>query len=509
MTKNNTTIIIGAGPAGITAGLELVRAGKENIIILEALTEVGGISRTINHNGYRMDIGGHRFFSKNDWVMDWWKEMMPISEATTNVEKSAPKSLLIRKRISRIYFLRKFFDYPISLNTKTIKNLGGLRILKIGLSYCRARISPIRNEKNLEDFFENRFGRALYKTFFKDYTEKVWGVSCKQISSEWGAQRIKGLSITSAITHAIKKITHRRSSNIAQKDTETSLIETFLYPTYGPGQMWEIAAQEFIAKGGQIHFGKSVSSITLADSKVIEVKTISSASGAEESWECAQCISSMPVQNLITAMGSSPPGEVKRVAQGLVYRDFITIGVLLKKLRPQASASGSNNLLPDNWVYIQEPDVRIGRLQIFNNWSPALVKDPSKVWLGLEYFCQENDDLWSMNDKEFASFAIAELEKIGIASPCDVEDVHIERIPKAYPAYFGTYSQFDTIRSWIDKIENLYLVGRNGMHRYNNQDHSMLTGKHAANAIISGKNHQIAKNEIWATNTEQEYHERK
>lgn len=506
---SETVIIIGAGPAGLTAALELARNSGIRPIVLEALDDVGGISRTIEYRGNRMDIGGHRFFSKSDWVMNWWRQMMPVAPETDadgfSKMPDEDRHLLIRPRLSRIYFLRRFFDYPISLSARTMANLGPLRLIRIGISYVWASLFPRRPEKHLEDFFYNRFGGELYRTFFKDYTEKVWGVACSAISPSWGAQRIKGLSITKALVHAAKKMLSRGNVGVAQKGTETSLIERFLYPKYGPGQMWRLAAEELKSRGGEIHFGLKVISLKHESGRLLAVET-EAADKTRRWWHGDWFISTMPVRDLMLALDPPPPAPVRAVAEGLMYRDFITMGLLLKKLKPRPEGKPPLNLLPDTWIYIQEPDVKIGRLQIFNNWSPALVKAADTIWMGLEYFCQEGDELWRMNDETFARFAIDELARIDLIDPADALDWHVARIPKAYPAYFGTFDQFDTLREFADGLENLFLVGRNGMHRYNNQDHSMVTAKLAAEAILAGRTDKAA---IWSVNVEEEYHEEK
>lgn len=509
-------VIIGAGPAGLTAALELLRRSDIKPIVLEALEEVGGISRTINYKGNRMDIGGHRFFSKSDWVMDWWREVLPV---VTRPDTKGPDDLvgyvppeervmLVRPRLSRIYFLRKFFDYPISLSGQTMRNLGPLRLLRIGLAYMIAGIFPRKPEKNLEDFFINRFGGELYRTFFKDYTEKVWGVPCEKISPAWGAQRIKGLSVTQALLHAAKKILPQRQAGVAQKNVQTSLIERFLYPKYGPGQMWQVVAEMVRERGGEVRHGLAVRKLRLAGGRVAAVEVENLKTGATETVACDWLISTMPVKDLVLGMEPPAPENVRRVAGGLMYRDFITIGVLVKKLRASryTTPGSSTNLVPDTWIYIQEPDVKIGRLQLFNNWSPALVKDPDTVWLGLEYFCAEGDELWRMPDRELAELAIGELARINLIDVSNALDWNVVRVPKAYPAYFGTYDEFRVIREFTDTLSNLFLVGRNGMHRYNNQDHSMLTARHAVENIIARR---LDKDNIWSVNIDDEYHEEK
>ena len=506
-------IIIGGGPAGLTAALELVRNSAIKPLVLEALDDVGGISRTIEYKGNRMDIGGHRFFSKSDWVMNWWREIMPLPSSPPapqdllNYVPTEDRVMLLRSRLSRIFFLRKFFDYPISLSVRTMANLGLWRLLKIGVTYSWASFFQKKPERHLEDFFVNRFGQELYRTFFKDYTEKVWGVPCDQISPAWGAQRVKGLSIVQALLHALRTLLPKpRVAGVEQKKVNTSLIERFLYPKYGPGQMWHIVREKITAAGGEVRLGCRVTRLTQANGKVTRVDWLD-AEGQTHSMDCDFLISSMPIKDLINAITPAAPRMVSEVADGLMYRDFITVGVLLRKLKPLSASATSDqrrNLLPDTWIYIQEPDVRIGRLQIFNNWSPALVRDPDTIWLGTEYFCQEGDDLWQLDDQAMGELATAELARIGIIEKNDVLDFHVARVPKAYPAYFGTYDRFDEIRTWTDSITNLFLVGRNGMHRYNNQDHSMTTAKLAVDAILSGN---ADKSALWSVNLEAEYHE--
>jgi protoporphyrinogen oxidase len=566
--KTRTAIIIGAGPAGLTAALELLRRTDIKPIILEASEEIGGISRTIRYKGNRMDIGGHRFFSKSDRVMRWWLDIMPavegagISEAASagvpveisyqgkrrtievpddvyeepplrgmgplqheiddesrqhphavkvEAEIASPSDdlvMLVRPRKSRIYYLRKFFDYPINLSKNTVENLGPARITKIGISYIASRVSPVAEEKSLEDFLINRFGRELYLTFFKSYTEKVWGTPCDRISAEWGAQRIKGLSLTTALKHFAKKafsFAPKDTGDLAQKKTDTSLIERFLYPKFGPGQLWEHVAEKIIAAGGEIQMGWNVVAVQNTDGIVTAVEA-ENAAGERITFAGDIFFSTMPMRDLTRALdagGATVPPNVREVSEGLEYRDFITIGLLVDKLTVKEKDGG---LLKDTWIYVQEPDVMIGRLQIFNNWSPYMVADPSKVWIGLEYFCYETDPLWAMPDDELKRFAAKELETIGILRTSDVLDAHVVRVPKTYPAYFGTYARFDELRRWTDSFDNLYLVGRNGMHKYNNQDHSMLTAMTVVDGLAAG---HVDKDGLWQINTEQEYHEEK
>ena len=411
--------------------------------------------------------------------------------------------MLIRKRVSRIFFLRKFFDYPISINWKTISALGLIKIVKIGWTYFYVKLFPVKNETSLEDFFINRFGKELYETFFKDYTEKVWGVPCSKISSEWGAQRIKGLSITKAIQHTIKSI-FTRPKSFAQPDTETSLIEQFMYPKLGPGHLWETVAQIIIGKGGDIVFGANVNTLKIHDNTLEEVVYLNLKTNNSVSVKGDYVFSSMPVKHLIRAFQNNVPKSIRAISEGLQYRDFITVGLLVNRLK--LNDSNNKKLISDNWIYIQESDVKLGRLQIFNNWSPYLVNDTTKVWLGLEYFCNKGDELWVKSDDNFIQLAINELHKLDIIEENDVLDSAIIRVPKAYPAYFGTYNKFEKIREFTDTFENLFLIGRNGMHKYNNQDHSMLTAITAVNNIIEG---QSSKDNIWSINVEKDYHEEK
>jgi protoporphyrinogen oxidase len=521
---NKIAVIAGAGPAGLTAALELLRRSDITPIVFEADTQVGGISKTINYRGNRMDLGGHRFFSKSDWVMRWWQEILPVAEGQNldgplrihyqgqsrelHLENTASSSsdavMLVRQRLSRIFYRRRFFDYPLTLNAATIKNLGLVEAMQIGLSYGRAQLKTQPPEVTLEDFFINRFGNRLYRTFFKDYTEKVWGVPCEKISAEWGAQRIKGLSVAKAIGHALAS-PFRNASDTSQKGTETSLIERFLYPKFGPGQMWEEVARRISQRGGRIHLQHRIAGIEREGSSVKAVTVLDARTGLSERVRCDHFVSTMPVSDLVAFLDPSNR-HVRRIAENLPYRDFMTAGILLRKMRgTTSSGTHQDNAMPsDNWIYIQEPDVRMGRLQVFNNWSPSLVADPRTIWLGLEYFCCAGDDLWRMDDAHFIEFASGELEKIGLIDKSDVIDSTLVRVPKAYPAYFGTYNQFDQVRAYLDKFLNIYPIGRNGMHRYNNQDHSMLSANSAVNSIINGG---ANKSEIWRTNVEGEYHE--
>lgn len=520
-----TAVIIGAGPAGLTAAYELATRTDIKPVVIEQSHRMGGISATINHNGNRMDIGGHRFFSKSDRVMDWWLTILPMQKpgnegagsiityrrATRRAgrRQNGPdpaendRVMLLRKRVSRILYNRRFFDYPVTLNRNTFRNLGAIRILGIALSYLRVKLVPVKPEKSLEDFLINRFGRKLYNTFFRDYTEKVWGVPCNEIKPEWGAQRIKGLSVTRVLRNAVSGLFASKHS-IDQKKKETSLIEYFLYPKFGPGQMWEETARLIIERGGEILTGHKAVKLLSGEEHIRGIVAKETASGNERIIEADFCFSSMPVKELIAGLGDVVPAQVKKIAEGLVYRDFITVGLLLDEIR--GTNPGSPGAIPDCWIYVQENDVKLGRIQIFNNWSPYMVGNRDKWWIGLEYFCNEDDDLWKKNDEEMIDFALEELERIGFAKRMHFRDAKVIRMPKTYPAYFGSYDRFEEIRTFTDRFNNLFLTGRNGMHKYNNQDHSMLTAMVAVDNIINGRQ---SKDNIWSVNTEQEYHESK
>src|SRR5579864_1423251 len=525
MNRSKTAIIIGAGPAGLTAAYELLTRTDIKPIVLEKSNQMGGISRTVNYKGNRIDIGGHRFFSKSDRVMEWWLKMLPLQASENGpaairyhrmereVTPSAPGAagacpdqvMLLRARKSRIYYLRRFFDYPISLSKDTLVKLGLWRTFRVGMSYVRSALFPLKKEETLEQFFINRFGRELYGTFFKSYTEKVWGVPCDRISAEWGAQRIKGLSVWATLVHAARKAFKNGHGNITQKGTETSLIEQFLYPKFGPGQMWEEVARRVVEMGGQIHTCCRAERLITDGWKVKALETMDSR-GGRNTFEGDYFFSTAPVQEIMRAFDVPPPKSVLEVSDGLVYRDFITVGLLLRSLKINDETPQGKQMIRDNWIYIQEPDVQLGRLQVFNNWSPFMAADPANVWLGLEYFCNDTDDLWKLPDDKMVAFATEELSRIGIIEAAEVLDSTVLRMEKTYPAYFGTYDRFGEIREHVDRYTNLFLVGRNGMHRYNNQDHSMLTAMMAVDDIISGK---TDKNDLWEVNTEMDYHEEK
>ncbi len=507
-------IIIGGGPAGLTAGYELLKKSDEyEVVILEASDVLGGISRTVKHNGNRMDIGGHRFFSKDKDVTDFWAQLMPTQGAPSVDDKilgrekplvkggpdpeTEDRVMLIRRRISRIYYLNKFFDYPISMKPQTFINMGLPRTVKAGFSYLKSTVSK-KEETSLENFYINRFGKVLYSMFFEGYTEKLWGRHPSEISADWGAQRVKGLSILAVIKDMLSKLVPNKDRKV-----ETSLIEEFVYPKYGPGQLWETVGEEFTKMGGKILYGHKVTDIDIAGGRI---NSVTCENG--EKLEGDVFISSMPVKDLVAGMGSGVPAAPAEIAKGLPYRDFVTVGLLLNKLnlKNETDIKTLGNIVPDCWIYVQDVGVKLGRIQIFNNWSPYLVKDPQNtVWVGLEYFCAEGDDFWNMSEQECIDFAVKELKSMGVIdADAKVLDSHRERVQKAYPAYFDTYDRIDELVEYLNTFGNLYCVGRNGQHRYNNMDHSMVTSFEAVSNILSGKQ---TKENIWSVNTEAEYHE--
>ncbi len=516
-------VIIGAGPAGLTAAYELLKKSQDyDVKVLEETGEIGGISRTVRYHGNRMDIGGHRFFSKDDRVMDWWQQIMPLQGAPSYDDKvlgrerelapggpdpeQTDRVMLKRTRVSRIYYLKKFFDYPITMKPQTFINMGFVRTVKAGCSYLKACLFK-KEESCLENFYINRFGRVLYSMFFEGYTEKLWGRHPREISADWGAQRVKGLSVTAVLKDMVMKLIPAGKKDASK--VETSLIEEFYYPKYGPGQLWETVAAETEAMGGQVLKNRKVTGIFSEDGRITGVGC--QGPEGEERYDCDILISSMPLKDLVAGMkaGEAPvPEEISRISQGLPYRDFVTVGVLVKSLslKNRTKIKTINNQVPDCWIYVQDTGVKMGRIQIFNNWSPYLVKDVDHtVWIGLEYFCNEGDDFWNMSSRDCVKFAVKELLKMGVISSVkDVLDVHRERVKKAYPAYFDTYSEIGTLTDWLDSFGNLYCVGRNGQHRYNNMDHSMATAFEAVNNILTGT---ASKENIWKVNTEKEYHE--
>ncbi len=513
-------IILGGGPAGLTAAYELLKdtENEYDVTILEESGVLGGISQTVRYHGNRMDIGGHRFFSKDDTVMQWWADLMPIQGAPSYddkklgrekpLEKGGPDPekddvvMLVRDRVSRIYFNKHFFDYPVTMNKNTIQSMGFATTMKAGFSYLGSCISK-KPETNLENFYINRFGKVLYGMFFEGYTEKLWGRHPSEISADWGAQRVKGLSIRAVLKDMISK----RSGKKNNENAETSLIEQFWYPKYGPGQLWELVGHKAEEKGCRILYHHAVKTIHTENGKVTSV--VCETPEGSKTITGDIFISSMPIQDLIAGMDGCDNTEVQRIAAGLPYRDFVTVGLLVNKLNlvNQTRTPTLGNIVPDCWIYVQDKGVKLGRIQIFNNWSPYMVEKPEEtVWIGLEYFCAEGDDFWNMSDQECVDFAVKELTKMGVITEGAVLDAHREKVKKAYPAYFDTYAQFDQVVDYLNTFDNLFCVGRNGQHRYNNMDHSMLTAIHAADAI---KHNSTDKGAVWNVNQEKEHHEQK
>lgn len=461
-------LIIGGGPAGLTAARELTKAGKK-VIVVEMLNRVGGISRTEDFEGYKLDIGGHRFFTKIPEVQSFWEEVMG-------------DKFLVRPRLSRIFYNGKFFFYPIKL-FDVIKKLGFFESLLVGISYFQAQLFPSREEENLEQWVSNRFGKRLFRMFFKTYTEKVWGIPCDEIKAEWAAQRIKGLTLWSAISNAL---------GLGRKGSIKTLIEEFYYPPKGPGMLWETVQEKLEAVGNEVWLNAQVKQLTIENGKTTGGVII--ADGTEFFVKADQVISTMPLRNLMNSLHPAPPVELLNQVNQLSYRDFLTVGLIIDQ--PE--------LFPDNWIYIHSPEVQVGRIQNYKNWSPEMVPDDLQqtTCLGMEYFCLEEDELWNMDDRDLVRLAGEEIERIGLANHSDVMKGFVVRQPKAYPVYTGEYKAFlEEIRTFIDTVPNLQTIGRNGLHMYNNQDHSMLTAMLAVKNIL-GENH-----EIWDVNTERSYHE--
>lgn len=463
-------VIIGAGPAGLTAAYDLCKA-EIGSVILEKDNVVGGISRTVNYKGYHFDIGGHRFFTKVKAVEEMWHKVLSEGQ------------FLRRGRLSRIYYNKKFFYYPLRASNALL-GLGIWNSALIFLSYLRAQMFPEKPEDTFEQWISNRFGKRLYRIFFKTYTEKVWGIPCNQIMAEWAAQRIKGLSLLAAVKNALIQ------SQQSKGDVIKTLIDAFDYPEFGPGMMWETVRKIVERDGSEIRFNASVEKILWSEGSVDAVQVM--VDGKPETIEGTHFISTMPIRELIQKFDPPAPEHVLKAAEALNYRDFLTVALVINK----------RELFPDNWIYIHDSDVKVGRIQNFKNWSPSMVPDPNKTCLGLEYFCFEGDGLWTMSDADLIELGRKELGILGLANPADVEDGSVVRMPKAYPVYDGTYAEaLRVVREFLKDVPNLQLVGRNGMHKYNNQDHSMLT------AMLAVKNILGATYDLWQVNAEQEYHE--
>ena len=512
-------LIIGAGPAGLTAAYELLTRSKDiEVVVFEESDCFGGISKTVEHRGNRMDMGGHRFFSKVPEVNEWWEKMLPMQgkPALDDIllgralplvpgggdPEREDRVMLTRHRVSRILFDSKFYDYPVSLKPETFKNMGLINTVKVGFSYMLSLVRKLP-EDNLENFYINRFGRRLYSMFFEYYTENLWGRHPREIDASWGAQRVKGLSVMAVIRDVLGKIFVRNNRKV-----ETSLIEEFKYPKMGPGQLWDITAAEIEKLGGTIIRNAQV--VKIQKDAENHITSLTYLKGGEPvSVEGDYVVSSMPIKDLVAGM-NDVPAEPARIAAGLPYRDYMTLGVLVSKLRlkNETNIKTVGNIVPDCWIYVQDRNVKMGRLQIYNNWSPYMVRDlEHTVWVGLEYFVNEGDEMWNLSEEAFSRLGVSEMVKLGlIDGPEAVLDTHMEKVKKAYPAYFDTYDEIDSLIGYLNTIDNLYCVGRNGQHRYNNIDHSMMTSFEAVRNILSNA---PDKSNIWSVNTEKEYHEEK
>jgi protoporphyrinogen oxidase len=467
-SQDRPVVVVGAGPAGLTAALELARIGTP-VLVLEAGPRVGGLSQTVEHKGFRFDIGGHRFFSKIPVVTALWRSILGTD-------------FIRRPRLSRIYYNGKFFDYPLKA-VNALRGLGLFRSIGIVVSYVMAQARPIKPEVSFEDWVTNRFGRRLYRTFFKTYTEKVWGIPCTSLSARWAAQRIKGLSLASAVVNMLAPNLNRRSGK-----TIKTLIDEFEYPRLGPGMMWEAFAKEVERLGGKVELNAKVTRILHDGSRVDAVEIESG--GRRWTQPVSSVISTMALRNLIEGLGERVPGAVQDAARQLKYRDFLTVALIID----------TPEMFPDNWIYIHDPSVKVGRIQNFKNWSPEMVPDESKTCLGLEYFCTIGDELWTMTEEALIALGTRELEAIGLARKDKIEGGAIVRAPKAYPVYDERYeASLAVVRPYLDSFENLLTVGRNGTHTYNNQDHSMVT------AMLAVRNMLGAKHDLWNLDGKDEY----
>lgn len=512
--------VIGAGPAGLTAAYELLRQDKNkeyDVTVLEESDAMGGISKTVNYKGNRMDMGGHRFFSKVPEVNAWWEHMLPTQGSPTyddivlhremTLSPGGPdpekedRVMLRRHRVSRIFYNRKFFDYPISLKPETFINMGFFATVQASFSYLAAMIHK-RPENSLEDFYVNRFGKKLYSMFFENYTENLWGRHPSEIAPDWGAQRAKGLSIATIIKDVFSKMLPGKKN----REVETSLIEEFSYPKLGPGQLWEVTADRIREMGGEILCHSRAVRLHKDENNRLTAITYETPEG-EVTADGDIFISSMPVKDLVAGINDVPK-DMAAIAAGLPYRDYMTVGLLLPKLnlKNKTKLKTIGNIVPDCWIYVHDRTVKLGRFQIYNNWSPYMVRDlEHTVWIGLEYFVSEGDRYWTMSDEAFTRFAVNEIVSMGLIDKAsDVMDSHVERVKKAYPAYFDTYKDMDQLTAYLKSIDNLYCVGRNGQHRYNNIDHSMMTSFETVKNIINGVS---SKDNIWSVNTEKTYHE--
>ena len=468
---SHPVVIVGAGPAGLTAAYELAKNGLPSTL-LEAGKQVGGISQTVSYKDFRFDIGGHRFFSKVPMVNELWHEILG-------------DNFLLRPRISRIHYNKKFFDYPLKA-TNALAGLGLVEAILIGSSYAKTKMFPSPNEENFEQWVINRFGTRLYQIFFKTYTEKVWGIPCNEISADWAAQRIKNLSLKEAVLNALFVGSNGKNGKVV-----TSLIEEFHYPRFGPGMMWERCEELVAGYGSQTLKGIKVERIRHRHGRV-DCVSGRTESGERLDFEGSHFVSTMPLRELVEAMDPQPPEKVLQAAQGLRYRDYLTVVLVINR----------ESVFPDNWIYIHSPEVKMGRMQNYKNWSPYMVPNPSRTSLGLEYFLWEKDEEWTWSNDRLIELGVRECAQLGLINPREVEDGTVVRMEKAYPVYDHQYQgHVQTIRQFLETLTNFQTIGRNGLHRYNNQDHSMVTGVYAAQNIMGGNQ------DVWAVNTEKEYHE--
>jgi protoporphyrinogen oxidase len=464
-------IVIGGGPAGLTAAYELSKLGIGSSV-LEADRQVGGLSRTVNYRGYRFDIGGHRFFTKVPLVNELWQEILG-------------EDFMLRSRLSRIHYRGHFYDYPLKA-TNALAGLGPVEAFLVGLSFSKAKLFPHAEETNLEQWVANRFGHRLYEIFFKTYTEKVWGIPCSEISADWAAQRIKNLSLPEAVRNALFSSNRSRNGEII-----TSLIDQFNYPRLGPGMMWERCEELLEKQGNHTIRGVKVEEIRHRRGRV-ECVYGRNHNGESVEFSGDQFISSMPLRSMIRALSPAAPDEVIEAANTLRYRDYLTVVLIAKR----------EKVFPDNWIYIHSPEVKMGRIQNYKNWSPHMVPDQARTSLGLEYFLWDKDEEWQWSEDRLVELGINECSRIGLIERDEVEDGTVVRMKKAYPVYDQHYqASLETIRNYLESFQNLQTIGRNGLHRYNNQDHSMVTAVYAARNIVG------EKNDVWAVNTEMEYHE--
>ncbi len=521
MANKRKILIIGAGPAGLAAAYKLVKSPETEIIIWDKNAQVGGISQTIQNNGWRFDLGPHRFFTKNKEVNDFWEEILPLQGVPTQEDlrwqKHNPLSqklnapdpekddrvMLSKNRYTRMFFQGKFFDYPLKLNLSNIFKLGLLQGALIFLSYLKTKISPCRPEISLEDFYINRFGKKLYQFFFKDYTEKVWGLPCSQIPKEWGAQRVKDLSLTKMINDFITK-----TIGIKPKNQFTSLTAHFSYPKYGAGHFYQTLADDLTKKGVTITLNTKLTELTYVNNQIKKAHGQNKAGQTIETTEISEVISTMPIKDLIASLNPVAPLEISKIAQTLPYRNSIIVAVLYKKLNLKNTSRLKTraDIIPDNWIYVQDSTVKLGRLSIFNNFSEFMLENRDWPLMSLEYFCNDDDILWQQSSAEIIQLAKLELEKTQIANEIDFIEARVVKVEKSYPAYFGAYASFPEIKKYLAGFTNLFPAGRNGQHKYNNMDHSIACGFEAANLIL---NNQKQHDSLWSINTENEYHEKK